>query len=235
MKCVPQRLETGVGVGDHQLDALEATGPQAAHEGQPAGPVLDGDHVEPQDLAVAVIVDAYANQAGHVHDPPALAALQHQRVQPEVLEGATQRPLQEALHHPVELLREQRDLALRQLLDPHRLDRVLDPPRRDAEQVRLGDRRGQCLLGPPRGTPPPCPATPSQGPRRLGIAELETRLGVHRATIGRWYRAGALPRPHFIGNRRAWWLHEVAAWEESRVARSMAERQNNLKRANGDG
>ena len=53
-----------------------------------------------------------------------------------------------------------------------------------------------------------------------------------RATVYRWYRAGSFPEPHFIGNRRAWWLHEVAAWEESRVARPKAERQNNLKSMN---
>lgn len=81
-------------------------------------------------------------------------------------------------------------------------------------------------------TPPPRPVPSSNGPRRIGIRELETRLGVNRATVYRWYRAGVFPKPHYIGDRRVWWLHEVMAWEESRVARPAAARQNNLSRVN---
>jgi predicted DNA-binding transcriptional regulator AlpA len=55
--------------------------------------------------------------------------------------------------------------------------------------------------------------------RRIGIAELETRLGVERTTIWRWYRAGSFPPPHYLGTRRAWFVHEVEAWEQKRMAR----------------
>jgi predicted DNA-binding transcriptional regulator AlpA len=81
---------------------------------------------------------------------------------------------------------------------------------------------------PPRRPSYSQPEPRSTGPRRLGIAELEARLGVNRATVYRWYRAGTFPKPHYIGSRRAWWLHEVSAWEVDQVARPIAERPNNL-------
>lgn len=56
------------------------------------------------------------------------------------------------------------------------------------------------------------------GPRRIGIAELEQRLGVHRATIRRWHRAGGLPAPHYVGEHRAWFVGEIEAWEARRMA-----------------
>ncbi|WP_242352404.1 AlpA family transcriptional regulator [Anaeromyxobacter sp. SG64] len=56
------------------------------------------------------------------------------------------------------------------------------------------------------------------GPRRLGIAEVEARLGVDRTTIWRWYRAGKFPAPHYLGERRSWFLGEIEAWEARRMA-----------------
>lgn len=65
------------------------------------------------------------------------------------------------------------------------------------------------------GTPAPA------APRRIGIAELMRRLGRDSSTIWRWYMANPprFPRPHYIGERRAWWLHEVEAWEREQMAR----------------
>jgi predicted DNA-binding transcriptional regulator AlpA len=59
---------------------------------------------------------------------------------------------------------------------------------------------------------------------RLGIAELEQRLGVHRATIWRWCRDGKFPQPHFVGERRRWFLSEVEAFEQVSAARTADER-----------
>jgi predicted DNA-binding transcriptional regulator AlpA len=59
----------------------------------------------------------------------------------------------------------------------------------------------------------------TEAARRIGIAALEQRLSVERSTIWRWYRAGAFPPPHYIGNRRAWWLHDIEAWEVQQMAR----------------
>lgn len=53
---------------------------------------------------------------------------------------------------------------------------------------------------------------------RLGVRDLEARLGIDRSTIWRWYRAGKFPAPHYISERRSWWLHEIEAWEQVRLA-----------------
>jgi predicted DNA-binding transcriptional regulator AlpA len=126
--------------------------------------------------------------------------------------------------------------ALVDQLIEHLVSRAL--PRVMAQAVgvldaRVGEAMKRLLKDLTPKPPSPRPVPSSNGPRRIGIAELETRLGVNRATVYRWYRAGSFPKPHFIGNRRAWWLHEVAAWEDSRVGRPMTERRNNLRRANG--
>ncbi len=52
---------------------------------------------------------------------------------------------------------------------------------------------------------------------RLGIAQLEARLGVSRRTIATWTRQGKLPRPHYIAGLRRWWLSEIEAWERENV------------------
>jgi predicted DNA-binding transcriptional regulator AlpA len=60
--------------------------------------------------------------------------------------------------------------------------------------------------------------TPKPGPKRIGIAEVQRRLGVHRVTIYRWCRAGTFPAPHYLGERRAWFLSDIEAWEAQRMA-----------------
>jgi prophage regulatory protein len=55
--------------------------------------------------------------------------------------------------------------------------------------------------------------------RRLGIAEVEKRTGRQRTTIWRWCRDGRFPAPHYLGERRAWWLHEIEAWEREQMER----------------
>jgi predicted DNA-binding transcriptional regulator AlpA len=54
---------------------------------------------------------------------------------------------------------------------------------------------------------------------RLGIAELEARTGWHRTTIWRKYRAGLMPKPHFLGERRFWWLSDIEEWEREQMSR----------------
>lgn len=51
--------------------------------------------------------------------------------------------------------------------------------------------------------------------QRLGIAELTTRLGMHRNTIANWVRLGRFPAPHYIAEQRRWFLHDVIAWEQA--------------------
>ncbi len=55
--------------------------------------------------------------------------------------------------------------------------------------------------------------------RRLGISDLEARLHVDRATIWRWCRDGRFPAPHYLSERRMWWLSEIEAWELQQMSR----------------
>ncbi|MHB8876153.1 MAG: helix-turn-helix transcriptional regulator [Myxococcaceae bacterium] len=63
---------------------------------------------------------------------------------------------------------------------------------------------------------------------RLGVRELETRLGIDRSTIWRWYKAGKFPEPHYLGDRRLWLLSEIEAFEAERMARPPEARHQNL-------
>jgi predicted DNA-binding transcriptional regulator AlpA len=54
---------------------------------------------------------------------------------------------------------------------------------------------------------------------RLGVAELEARLGVDRSTIFRWYKGGKFPAPEYINDRRTWRLDVVEAFEQAQLAR----------------
>lgn len=67
--------ESGVGVGDGEVDAGQAAGGQRAQERQPAGAVLAGGDVQAEDLPVAVGVDADGDQGMDVDDATALADL----------------------------------------------------------------------------------------------------------------------------------------------------------------
>ncbi len=70
--------------------------------------------------------------------------------------------------------------------------------------------------------PPAVPraeATTSELVERIGIAALEKRLGVERSTIFRWYRAGTFPEPHYLCDRRVWFLADVEQWEREQMAR----------------
>ena len=60
--------------------------------------------------------------------------------------------------------------------------------------------------------------------RRLKIAELEQRLGVHRQTIWRWYTFGDFPKPHYLGQAREWFDDEISEWEEETMAERAAEK-----------
>lgn len=62
-------------------------------------------------------------------------------------------------------------------------------------------------------------------PRRIGISELEARTGVERSTLYRWYKAGKLPAPHYLGERRVWFVAEIEAWEARRMAEQAAGRR----------
>jgi predicted DNA-binding transcriptional regulator AlpA len=68
-------------------------------------------------------------------------------------------------------------------------------------------------------------STADSPPRRIGIAELEARLCLHRNTIAEWYKSGRLPKPHYIGELRRWWLHEIEAWEAEHTSPSRSRKR----------
>lgn len=53
--------------------------------------------------------------------------------------------------------------------------------------------------------------------RRLNIRMVEERLCWHRQTIWRKYKAGKFPAPHFLGQNRVWWEHEIEQWEKEQT------------------
>ena len=67
--------QPGVVSAGHQRHAGQAAGSQAAQERHPACAVLGAGHVDAQDLAVPLSIDAGRDQAVHVHRPAALADL----------------------------------------------------------------------------------------------------------------------------------------------------------------
>ncbi len=51
---------------------------------------------------------------------------------------------------------------------------------------------------------------------RLDAARVLARLGVTDRQLRRMV-AGGFPAPHYLGERRRWWLSEVVAWESAHV------------------
>ena len=77
----PDRIdEPSVGIGGDQFDPRKAAGGQRPQEGQPAGPVLGGGDVNPEDLAVALGVDPDRDQRVHVDHTPLFTDLEDQGV-----------------------------------------------------------------------------------------------------------------------------------------------------------
>src|SRR5581483_12497169 len=84
-ECRRDRVdETGVRVRGDQPDAAEAARDQAAEEGEPAGAVLAGDHVEAERFPEAVLVDANGVDDADVDRAAALAALDLEAVKRHV-------------------------------------------------------------------------------------------------------------------------------------------------------
>jgi predicted DNA-binding transcriptional regulator AlpA len=67
----------------------------------------------------------------------------------------------------------------------------------------------------------------SSHPKRIGISELESRLGISRVTVRRWYLQGTFPPPEFIGERRSWRVEVIEKWEAERLARPPEARRRN--------
>jgi hypothetical protein len=81
-----RRDEAAVGVGDHETDAGQAAGREAAQECQSAGPVLVAADLEAEDFAAAVGVDPDRDQRVDVHGAALFTDFDDQRVDPDEVE-----------------------------------------------------------------------------------------------------------------------------------------------------
>ena len=54
--------------------------------------------------------------------------------------------------------------------------------------------------------------------RRLTIAQLADRFACSSMTVYRWYTFGDLPRPHYLGQNRVWFEHDVEQWEQKQMS-----------------
>ena len=88
-------LQAGVRIGDAQLDAVQAMGPQRPQELPPERLGLGLADVDADDLTAASLVDAVGDHQGLVADPTRLPHPLHLRVQPQVGVGTLQGPLAE--------------------------------------------------------------------------------------------------------------------------------------------
>lgn len=50
---------------------------------------------------------------------------------------------------------------------------------------------------------------------RVGITDLVRRFGLAKTTITRWSKTGRFPAPHYLGELRRWYVHEIEAWERA--------------------
>jgi prophage regulatory protein len=63
------------------------------------------------------------------------------------------------------------------------------------------------------------PLVPAQGELRPMLSEKQIldRLPIARSTLQKWEKDGDFPKSVPIGpNRKAWYVHEVAAWQKRR-------------------
>ena len=123
----PRRVELAQDVGPERLRLRR--------------PDAHAEHLTP-----AVGVDADGDDHRDRDDAAGLPHLHVGRVDPQVRPVALQRPLQERLDPAVDLLAPPGDLALGDAGHPHRLDQVVDRPRRDTLDVRLLNDGGERLL-----------------------------------------------------------------------------------------
>ncbi len=142
-------LDALMRVRDHQLDPAQPPARELAQELRPEGFGLGGPDVQTQNLAATVAVDADGDDRSDRDDPVVLAHFYIGRVDPEVGPVPLQRAVEKALHFLVDLFAQPRHLALRNAVHPHRLDQIIDRPRRNSLHIGFLNDRCQRLLGHP--------------------------------------------------------------------------------------
>ena len=101
-----------VGVGDHQLDAVEAALDQALQKARPERLGLGRADAEADDLAPAIGVHRDGDYRRDGDDAAAVADLEIGGVEPEIRPFAVDRPVEEGVDPLVDVLAQLGDLAL---------------------------------------------------------------------------------------------------------------------------
>jgi len=101
--------------------------------------VLAGEHVQTEDLSVAVAVHSGSDRSGHAHHPSAFTTTLRDPIEPdERVRNIIQRAVAEALYHRIEFFGQFGDLALAHSFQPEGLDQTVDTARRDTSHVAFG-------------------------------------------------------------------------------------------------
>ena len=135
-----------------EITSLTPRKPRRASLREKAGPEglgLGGSDVHAQDFAPLIAVDADGDNDGHGDDAAVLTDLHVSRVDPEIGPVALDGAIEEGFDAVVDLLAQPADLALGDAAHAHRLDEIVDGPRRDALDIGFLDHRGQGLLRQP--------------------------------------------------------------------------------------
>jgi hypothetical protein len=155
-----------VGVRDHQLDATQAPLLEVGDELGPEGLALAVAHLETQQLAAAIGIDAHRHHRGTRGDllGLALAAIEIRGIQVHIgVAAALQWPIQKRLHLLVDLLADATHLRLGDAaLGAQRPHQGIDLAGGDPTDVGLHDHRIQGLIDPAarledRGDEAACP------------------------------------------------------------------------------
>jgi hypothetical protein len=135
----------------NKLHAAQAARCQGPQEVLPEGLCLGLARRKPENLALAFGIGPDSHYGSGRYDTPSLPAFDVGGVDPQIGPLAFNRAVQEGLYPLIDFFAQARHLALRDASAAHRLDQVIDGPRRDALDVGFLDDGCQRLLGRPAG------------------------------------------------------------------------------------
>ena len=141
------RAEAGVIVGDDELDAVQTAPAQAEQEVLPGRAALAVGHLDGEDLAPSVPVDADRDQHRLAHDHAALAHLLIASLEDEVGKGLFEGARGKSFEALVQALVDGGHGGGREGVAAQLLGDRLDLAGRDALHIHLRQRRHQRLLG----------------------------------------------------------------------------------------
>src|SRR6266852_9519481 len=153
-ELLPEGLDqAAMVVADDEPDTGQAALDERADERRPGRSlVVARGELEAEDPALPALGHPGRHERRHRHDPTTLADLDVRGVQPEIgIRLVAELPLTEGLDLGVERGADPADLALADRGDAERVDEILDPAGRHAQDIRLLDDREEGPLGAPPG------------------------------------------------------------------------------------